>query len=53
MHGYVQVGFVVGADGILPFLQQCLLEPYFVVGTLVVCFSSVQIMFELRKLEES
>ena len=48
----VQVGFVVGADGILPFLQRCLLEPVFMLGTFVVCFSAVQIMFEIRSLEQ-
>ncbi|DBA77765.1 hypothetical protein WJX77_010553 [Trebouxia sp. C0004] len=46
------VGFVVGTDGILPFLQRCLLEPWFMLGTFVVCFSAVQIMFELRSLEQ-
>lgn len=48
----LQVGFVVGTDGILPFLQQCLLEPWFVLGTTVVCFSAVQLMFEIRTLEQ-
>ncbi len=48
----VQVGFVVGIDGILPFLQRCLLEPWFMLGTFVVCFSAVQIMFEIRSLEQ-
>ncbi len=48
----IQVGFVVGTDGILPFLQRCLLEPWFMLGTFVVCFSAVQIMFELRTLEQ-
>lgn len=47
----VQVGFVVGTDGIRPFLQQCVLEPWFVLCTMVVCFSAVQIMFELRTIE--
>lgn len=48
----VQVGFVVGTDGILPFAQRCLLEPWFMLGTFVVCFSAVQIMFELRSVEQ-
>ncbi len=48
----VQVGFVVGTDGISPFLQRCLLEPWFMLGTFVVCFSAVQIMFEIRSLEQ-
>ena len=47
-----QVGFVVGTDGILPFLQQCLVEPWFMFGTCLVCFSAVQIMLELRALEQ-
>ncbi|KAA6428329.1 MAG: hypothetical protein FRX49_01925 [Trebouxia sp. A1-2] len=46
------VGFVVGTDGILPFAQRCLLEPWFMLGTFVVCFSAVQIMFELRSVEQ-
>ena len=48
----VQVGFVLGTDGILPFLQRYLLGPWFMLGTFVVCFSAVQIMFELRSLEQ-
>lgn len=48
----VQVGFVVGTDGIVPFLKQCMLQPLFVLCTLVVCFSAVQIMFELRAIEQ-
>lgn len=52
LHFAVQVGFVVGTDGVVPFLQQCMLEPSFVFGTLVVCFSAVQIMFELRAMEQ-
>ena len=44
----MQVGFVVGPDGIMPFLQQCLTEPWFMLGTSIVCFSAVHIMFELR-----
>ena len=52
MCGLVQVGFVVGAHGILPFLQRCLLEPLFMLATFIVCFSAVQIMFEIRSLEQ-
>lgn len=48
----MQVGFVVGTDGVVPFLQQCMLEPSFMLCTLVVCFSAVQIMFELRAIEQ-
>lgn len=48
----LQVGFVVGTDGIKPFLKQCLSQPLFTLCTLVVCFSAVQIMFELRAIEE-
>ena len=48
----VQVGFVVGTDGIVPFLKQCMSQPLFVLCTLVVCFSAVQIMFELRAIEQ-
>ena len=44
---------MVGVDGVVPFLQQCLLEPEFMLGTLVVCFSAVQVMFELRTLEQT
>lgn len=48
----VQVGFVVGTDGIAVFLKQCMLEPSFICCVLVVCFSAVQIMFELRVAEQ-
>ena len=48
----LQVGFVVGTDGIVPFLKQCTLEPSFVLCSLVVCFSAVQIMFEIRAMEQ-
>ncbi|KAL3156486.1 hypothetical protein ABBQ38_000790 [Trebouxia sp. C0009 RCD-2024] len=46
------VGFVVGTDGIAPFLKQCMLEPSFVLCSLVVCFSAVQIMFEIRAMQQ-
>ncbi|KAL3132194.1 hypothetical protein ABBQ32_008792 [Trebouxia sp. C0010 RCD-2024] len=46
------VGFVVGTDGIAPFLKQCMLEPSFVLCSLAVCFSAVQIMFEIRVMQQ-
>lgn len=47
----LQAGFVVGTDGIVPFLKQCMLKPSFVLCSLVICFSAVQIMFEVRAME--
>ena len=43
---------MLGIDGIEPFIRMCMLEPTFVLGSLVVCFSAVQIMLETRAVEQ-
>jgi D-alanyl-lipoteichoic acid acyltransferase DltB (MBOAT superfamily) len=45
------VGFVLGLDGVLPFLQQVLGQPRFLPLVLVACFCGAQLMFGLRDWE--
>lgn len=46
------VGFVLGLDGIKPFLQQVLGQPQFLPVVLLACFCGVQLMFALRDVEK-
>lgn len=45
------VGFVLGLDGIKPFLQQVLGQPQFLPNVLLACFCGAQLMFALRDYE--
>eukprot|EP00879_Flechtneria_rotunda_P009496 GHRR01009939.1.p1 GENE.GHRR01009939.1~~GHRR01009939.1.p1 ORF type:complete len:537 (+),score=91.15 GHRR01009939.1:293-1903(+) len=47
------VGFVVGLDGIKPFLVQVLGQPSFLPVVLLACFCGAQLMFALRGYEAS
>ena len=46
------MGFVVGVEGIIPVLSSCLSDLGFLVGVIIVCYSAVQIMFEIREWEQ-
>ena len=46
------MGFVVGVEGIIPVLSSCLSDLGFLVGVIGVCYSAVQIMFEIREWEQ-
>lgn len=45
------VGFVLGLDGIKPFLQQVLGQPRFLPNVVLACFCGAQLMFALRDYE--
>lgn len=47
------VGFVLGLDGIQPFLQQVLGQPRFLPLVLLACFCGAQLMLALRDVEAS
>lgn len=42
---------MVGVDGIMPVMSECLTDMWFLAGVVVVCYSAVQVMFEIRGLE--
>ena len=42
------VGFVLGLDGLLPFIKSLISEPLFVAGTLLTLVCAVHIMFKLE-----
>ena len=45
-------GFVLGPEGLLPFLNELTHSPGSIAACLVVFFAATQIMFELRRVEK-